>query len=174
MRTDRYILAVMVTALLVGTLVFTDPGITGYVPTELQSQSLDIDVFESQRFQLKALEGLSLSSLSISGTVEGPGLVKIYLTNNKERLLVYSNLRKQGSSMEQITGMYQLELVPQRTLATIESVPEGYTTEQGVVSSQCIDTCVINEDLFDGSEWFLDIVIEPGTSLHISQLHFAR
>lgn len=172
METDRYILALVVTGVLVGALFFTDAGITGYVPTAIQSQSLDITVSESQRFALKSLDEVKFSSLAVSGSIEGSGLVNIYLTDDKHRLLVHSNKRKRGSSMEQITGLMTLDIEPGPRLNTIESLPEGYETESGPFVSMCRETCVLDEGMFEGPV-FLDVVVEPGTVVSISEIHFA-
>src|SRR3972149_5850947 len=105
MESHRLVLSVVVFTIIVVTLFLGKPSITGFVPTETYTQSLDIDVFESQRFILSSESGelLKLSSFSMAGSVDGGGLVNVYLTDGVKKWLVYSNKRKKGSSMEQIT-----------------------------------------------------------------------
>lgn len=171
MEADRLILAVAVVAVLVGTLMFSNPSITGYVPTAVQSQSLNLEVEESQRFVIEAPSGIS--SFAISGSVEGRGLVNVYLASGEAKWLVYSNKRKAGSSMERITGMSYLDITPGEKLDEIESVPSGYGTVEGSFVHQCLETCVLDESLLNEKTLYLDVVVEPGAALHISEIHFA-
>jgi len=176
MESHRLVLGVIVFGIIFATLVFSRPSITGFVPTETFSQQLDIDVFESQRFVLSSDSGaLKLSALSVSGDVSGSGLVNVYLSDGTAKWLVFSNKKKQGSSMEHITGfaVSELDIAPGEKLDRIESLPDGYSAQSGSFSNECWDTCVLDEGMFDKRELYLDIIIEPGTSLHVSEIRFS-
>ncbi len=178
METHRLILTVFVFSAIIGTLVFSEPSITGFVPSELYSQSLDIDVLESQRFTLTSgdASALDLTSFLLSGVVEGPGLVNVYLSDGKSRWLVFSNRKKEGSSsMAHITGMAvaDLDIIPGEKLKVIESLPKGYIAESGVFNHGCMETCVMAEGLITKAHLYLDVIIEPGTALHISEFSFS-
>ena len=176
METHRLALGIVVMTVIVITLFLGKPSITGFVPTETYTQSLNIDVSESQRFVLSSESGelLKLSSFLIAGSVDGNGLVNVYLTDGDRKWLVFSNKRKVGSSMEQITGMAvsDLNIEPGERLNVIESLPSGYQTRSGAFQNECLETCVLDEEIFNKSSLFLDVIIEPGTSLHISEIRF--
>ena len=176
MESHRLLLLVMVVVAIVAALFLSKPSITGFVPTETHVQSLNIDADESQRFILRPTDQktLKLSALSLSGSVSGTGLVNIYLSDGTNKWLIFSNKRKQGSSMEQITGLavQELEIEPGQRLDTIESLPDGYSTEAGVFNNQCVETCILDEGMFNKPQLYLDVVIEPGTRLHVSSIRF--
>lgn len=171
MESHRLLLGIVVVSILVLALALGKPSITGFVPTEIVSQQLDIDVFESQRFVLSSDSVLSLSTFAISGSSSG-GLVNVYLTDGISRWLVFSNRQKESSSMTQITGMVtgEFDIEPGEMLNSIESLPDGYTVRSGVFSSECVETCIMS---FSANPAYLDVVMEPGASLHISEIRFA-
>jgi len=176
MESQRLLLGVIVFGIIFATLFIGNPSITGFVPTETFSQELDIDVFESQRFTLTPSSGsLRLSSLSLAGSVSGFGLVNVYLSDGAKRWLVFSNKKKPGSSMEQITGLAvgELDLVPGEKLNEIQTLPSGYITESGSFSNECLETCILDEALLDKPMLYLDVILEPGTSLHVSGISFS-
>ncbi len=176
MESHRLLLGVMVVGAIIVTLFFSKPSITGFVPTETHIQQLSIDASESQQFILRPVSGaLKLSSLALSGIVSGTGLVNVYLSDGTARFLVFSNKKKQGSSMEQITGLAvrELEIEPGEKIDRIESVPDGYETEAGVFNNQCVETCILDENMFNKQQLYLDVIIEPGTHLHISGIRFS-
>ena len=168
------LLGVIVFGIIFFTLLFSKPNITGFVPAEVFSQRLDIDVQSSQRFVLTADEGvLKLSSLSLSGSVIGDGLVNVYLSDGTAKWLVFSNKRRQGSSLEHITGLVALDIAPAEKINKIESLPPGYVAQSGVFNNECVETCVLDSSLFSRPVLFMDVIVEPGTSLHISELRFS-
>lgn len=175
MEKHRIVLATIVLGVVVAALLVGKPSITGFVPTETYSQELNIDVFESQRFTLSAGEVLRLSSLSVSGEVKGSGLVNLYLSDGSNRWLVYSNKKKPGSDMEIITGMAvrELDISSGPKIDRIESLPAGYKAVAGAFKDECVETCVLDDSLFDSSSAYLDVVLEPGTALHISNIRFS-
>jgi len=176
MESHRLILGIVVMSAILVVLFGSNPSITGFVPTDIQTQQLDIDVFDSQRFVISSDDDiLTLSSLSISGSVVGSGLVNIYLSDGQAQLLVYTNMRRRGSSMAHITGLAvnDLNIQPGEKLGTIESLPDNYQTRSGPFNNECYETCFLENGLFSQNELYLDVVIDPGTSLHISSIGFS-
>jgi hypothetical protein len=177
MESHRLVLSVVVLTVIIAALFLGKPSITGFVSTETYTQPLDIDVFESQRFVLSSQSGdlLKLSSFSIAGTVTGNGVVNVYLTDGVRKWLVFANRRKAGSSMEQITGMAvsELNIEPSEKLNRIETLPEGYEARSGAFQNECLETCVLDEEMFNKPELYLDVIIEPGTSLYISEIRYS-
>lgn len=172
MESHRLILGVVVVGIIFAALLIGRPSITGFVPTETYSQELDIHVVESQRFILTS--DLKISSLALSGSVQGSGLVNVYLSGTY-KWLVYSNKKKERSSMEQITGMavQELDISPGEKLNVIETLPLGYKTDSGAFQNECIETCLFSEDLTNRAALYLDVIVEPGTNLHISGIRFS-
>lgn len=174
MESHRLILGVVVVGVIFAALVIGKPSITGFVPTETYSQELSIDVLESQRFTLTS-PNLKISSLALSGSIQGSGLVNVYLSGGAHKWLVYSNKKKESSSMEQITGMavQELDIAPGEKLNIIETLPAGYKTDSGAFQNECVETCLLSEDLMNRDSLYLDVIIEPGTNLHISGIRFS-
>lgn len=175
MESQRLLLGVIVFGIIFFTLLFSKPNITGFVPAETFSQKLNIDVLSSQRFVLSSEDVLSLSSLSMSGAVSGSGLVNVYLADGSAKWLVFSNKKKKSSSLEHITGLAvgDLNIAPGEKLNRIESLPDGYITRDGSFSNECVETCVLDPGLFSTSSLFLDVIVEPGTSFHVSEIRFS-
>lgn len=169
MDATRLFVTLLVCGVLVTSLIVSDSGITGFVPTDRFSQNVDLEISSSQRYVLKT-EGI-LSSLLISGEVVGPGLVNIYLSNGDDELLVYSNKRKISSAMQSITGLAALEIEPQGRLDRIDSLPGEYVTINGAFESQCSQTCSISGL---SGPFYLDIVVDPGTTVKISKIVFSQ
>lgn len=170
MDTTRLFVTLLVCGVLVTSLLVSDSGITGFVPTDTISQNVDLTVSSSQRYSLKSDTDL-LTSLSISGEVVGSGLVNVYLSNGDDELLVYSNKRKISSAMQSITGLAALEIEPQGRLDRIDSLPGEYVTINGAFESQCSQTCSISGL---SGPFYLDIVVDPGTTVKISKIVFSQ
>ncbi len=169
MDATRLFVTLLVCGVLVTSLIVSDSGITGFVPTDRFSQNVDLEISSSQRYSLKT-EGI-LSSLLISGEVIGSGLVNVYLSNGDDELLVYSNKRKISSAMQSITGLAALEIEPQGRLDRIDSLPGEYVTVNGAFESQCAQTCSISGL---SGPFYLDIVVDPGTAVKISKIVFSQ
>jgi len=174
MESHRIILSILVIGAIVAVLINNKPTITGYVPTTVYLQELNISVSESQRFILTPKNSETLSSLSVSGAISGNGLASIYLSDGKNELLVYSNKKKQTPSIEHITGLAASDLIiqPGQKLDRIDSLPDQYTAEPGGFTNQCLETCMIAQNTFTNQNLYLDIIVEPGTQLNLSQLLF--
>lgn len=174
MENHRLLLAAIVFVSIIAVLLFSKPSITGFVPTATYSQGIDLKVDTSQRFVLKSPTGqpLGIASLALSGVVKGNGLVNIYLSDGKTKLLAYSNRQKTQSAMQHITGLAvaNVLVVPGEKLDLIETVPDGYKTASGGFQNECIETCLLDINL--GAQAYLDVIVEPGTSVDLTELRF--
>ncbi|MEM3154604.1 MAG: hypothetical protein QW165_03520 [Candidatus Woesearchaeota archaeon] len=177
MESHRVLLTVIVLGAISMALLFGRPSITGFVPTETYAQEIELHISESQRFVLSAPtnEPLRLFSFALSGTVAGSGLANVYLSDGNIRRLVYSNRKKPGSAMEIITGMAvsELNIEAGGRIDRIETLPAGYTTVGGAFANECVETCVLDSSAFTGTVLYLDVIVEPGTTLHISGIRFS-
>jgi len=174
METDRFILTFAVVIAIIIVLTLGRPTITGYVPTQTYSQNLDLEISESQRFIVGTSTELKLSSLALSGWVNGEGLVKAYLSDGQQRWLVFTNSKKASTSMQHITGFTVTELVlrPDKKLDAYETVQRGYVAEAGNFNDACVETCILDEQLINQQTLYLEFIIEPGSSMHISEITF--
>jgi hypothetical protein len=170
MDATRLFVTLLVCGVLVTSLLVADSGITGFVPTDTISQNVDLVISSSQRYSLKS-DSEILTSLLISGEVIGDGLVNVYLSNGRSELLVYSNKQKISSSMHHITGLAALEIEPQGRLDRIDSLPGDYVSVGGAFESQCSQTCVISGL---SGPFYLDFIVDPGTTLKISKIVFSQ
>lgn len=172
---DRHttLLSVIILGVFVLTLALSQPGITGYVPTSTFSQSLDIRVSESQRFNLGLDQGVGLTSISLSGQVTGQGLVNVYLNDGSERKLIYTNRRRKGSSMEVITGLAHgsLTIKPGEKINENPKLPDNYVTVEGGFVNSCVETCVLEAS--NNNKLSLDVLIDEDTTLDIRKITFS-
>ncbi len=178
MERKRVVMAIIVVIILIGVLFFNDPSITGYVPTTTYSENVDIDVVKSQELYIQSKDGLpmSITSLLLTGEVTGEGLVNVYLKDPREhKLLVFSNKEKKGSALETITGMavHEINVIPGKTINKIETVSERYNKIPGKFINQCKETCSLDPKIFVSNQFVLEVIIEPGTTLHILGIKFS-
>jgi len=175
MHFNRTILGVIVVLALMATLMLTGPSITGYVATETFSKPLNIQITESQRYFVESDADIALSALALSGTVEGDGLVNVYLTDKEEnRLLVFSNKAKSATAMTHITGLaiVDVKLTAGKKLDIIESLDDAFVTTSGSFVNQCEQTCLLDPSKFNGNKFTLDFVVEPGTEFTITNVRY--
>jgi len=183
-------LAIALIAVFAMTLYFSKPGITGFVSTESHYQALDLDVDHSGTYVLKSSTGapITLTSFSLSGSVQGTGTANVYLNNGKgTKLKIWSNTKPKSSGLGEITGVSNkitgavvkegeptpasiLEVVPGKQLYEYEDIPEGYTPVSGPFKQECLETCLLPEDLFTNAQYELIVKLEPGTTLLIEEL----
>lgn len=173
MQHHSILLSVILLVVFVLTLAMSQPSITGYVPTKILSQSLDLTVRESQRYWLTMAKPMELTSIAISGKVKGNGLVNIYLNDGEKRKLIYTNIRRKGGSMESITGMTTSDLVlkPGERLHEKNELPKGFVTFEGSFANSCFETCVL--DLPTKERLSLDVIVDEDTEVKITELSFS-
>ncbi|MBW2966582.1 hypothetical protein KY342_05750 [Candidatus Woesearchaeota archaeon] len=189
-RLKKIQLFIGVSLLLVSvTLLFKNPGITGYFSADFRSQTLDITIDKSQSYLLfsNLLETVYVSSLRISGEIIGDGAVQIFIEDNGQRFLIFNNVRKKEQGLPSVTGMAvasrkiqedaeeNLEalflLEPLDTLVWEEvsfSEKEEFLT--GPFNNKCVDTCFIEMSLSSQESYKLIFMVQPGTKLKISKI----
>ncbi len=171
MENHTLLLSVIILGVFVLTLAASQPSITGYVPTKTYSQNLDLNVNQSQRFFLESPE--IITSISLSGRVEGKGLVNVYLFDGVKRHMIYSNKRKKTSSMDKITGLATSDIIvePGQNLPDKEKLPAEFITIEGPFENACFETCVLA--LNNPSMLSLDVILDDDTKLYVSQITFS-
>ena len=176
MQTHPLLLSLAVVFLMITVLFTSSPNITGFVPTSMNRQELDLTLTESKRFALSSDQGtLKIGSFSASGSIKGTGLVNIYLSDGKTSFLVYTNQKKTSSALSQITGLAQSELIvsPGELLQKVDELPQGYQTESGAFTNVCIETCNMLPELYNKQTLYLDAVITQPALVHISEITFS-
>jgi len=176
-------LALMVVFILAGFLVAPHikmgngaPLITGFVSSELKTQELNLVITESQNYQIFTPESVNLSSLRLSGYVDGEGQAKAYLKTANGNILIYSNIVKKTANKNLITGMataidQEIVMVPEKTVGfNRETIAEGYELVSGPFYDTCLDSCFISEEFSKDNPLTLVFEVEPGTVLKITKL----
>ena len=152
------------------------PLITGFVSSEMKTQDLNLVITESQSYKIFTPEPVDLSSLRLSGVVEGAGQAKAYLQTANGNILVYSNIVKKTTNKNLITGMaaaidQQIVLVPEKTASfNRETIAEGYELASGPFYDTCLDSCFISEEFSKDNPLTLVFEVESGTVLKITKL----
>jgi hypothetical protein len=185
-------LFVAVCLLLVGMLTFFSyPGITGHVPTDLSTQKVDFMIDKSQILEMTttSAEPFYITSLLISGEVEGDGVVEVYLDNGQgQQLLVFSNIRDKAKGLKGMTGIttHAVNVAEEEKTGTkLMLTPAGFTEqspaanlteEQEVFNSGfeggCVDTCFIEMEMAKELGYNLIFKIESGTKLHLTKIQY--
>ena len=173
MQKERVVLSILVMAIF-AVVLLQEPSTTGFVPTKSFTQGLNIEVSQSQRFRLSSGEPLQFTSLLVSGEIKGRGLASVYLVAGGHRWLVYSNKQKQGRGVSPITGFATSELIvePKEIIEVEEKLPPGYSGFEGQFSNECAQTCILDSNLLKGTEAWLEMIVEEGTTLKISDIIF--
>ncbi len=172
-------------------LMFNNPGITGHFSADFKTQTLDIRMDQSQSYSIAtdSSDSIYLSSLRLSGNIQGYGSVKIYIEDRGQRFLIYDNARKKEQGLPAVTGMavayaaedQPVESLPEEKFLMIDflenirwegritlAADEEYT--MGVFNNKCADTCFIEMPLSSKERYKLIFMIEPGTVLDISKM----
>lgn len=166
---------------------FPKAGITGFVSVETKKQRIDLTIANSQSYILttNSEEPFYLTSLKVSGEVIGKGLVKAYITNQDQKILIYSNTVKKEQGLDTITGMNKItgnvvgtdseteELIIEH-LENIEAelgeIAEDERLFTGGFENQCIDSCFIEMLLNKDTAYQLLFHVEEGTILKINEV----
>jgi hypothetical protein len=105
-------------------LFFSKPAVTGHVSAVYSIKDMEVIVMKDQVYNLASKDGnpLALDSVMMSGKVVGNGSVKVYIRDNGNRYLVYSNEEKK-SSLSAITGYMIKETGQPQITDNIDFVP---------------------------------------------------
>jgi len=198
----KFELIVVISVLLVSaTLIFKNPGITGFVSVDSISQVVDIKMTQSQSYILKTntTNEITITSFRLSGIVTGLGGVEIFIEDETQNVLIYKNIEeKEDLPLLAITGMVirdqeapqsfeqqenvnnseilesvALELVPSRFL---KYIPIPLASKQGFTDGsfdkKCMQSCFIEMPLSSEKTYELVFNIEPDTILEINKITF--
>lgn len=177
----QFLFAVVI--LLAITVTFLKPDITGFVPTEVYGKNLNLMIDENSILTLDSAVPVSMHSLTVSGFVEGTGIIEIYLENvNGLKYLVYTNVREE-KGLTSITGLAtqapSSEPLEGSLSIHLEELGQYYNSGQGGVGAegnfahQCLETCFLNPSEFVGREFKVYIFVEEGTSLNLNSLTYS-
>ena len=170
-------------------LALFHPSITGYVPSDLFKQTLNFTLDKSQALNLKADgQPVYISSLSLSGDVKGDGDVAIYLNNKLgEKVLVYTNVGQTNARPNLITGAAIGSKLTGGGIGA-DSIPDGSilidygrelpwpgdmgSSAPGSFVNTCVESCYLNPEQFTQSEFELQVFVEPGTTVKITEIFY--
>ncbi len=166
-------------------LFFTSPNITGLVSSEVFKQGFDVQIDQSTKYSLHVPEGLTLQSLSLSGSTEGTGAAYLFLeTGNHKRRLIYTNVHNiNQKALSQITGTAVADVKPEAeskgqlvvsSAARIEEEPavsKGNVAVQGVFTDACVETCLLPAGV-QSDELALVALIDKGTVLILKDIKY--
>ena len=192
MVSGKHVQISIVALLLVGVLSYSifQPSITGYVSVNINRQILDLEMNESRNFMLTGdnVEPFTISSLKLSGYVEGEGQVKIYIdTGTGQRLLIYDNIEQsvqEGDGLALITSRaieeieneenpYWLVINPINILLEKEIfdvLEENEFLGKGDFVDACEETCVIGMKMSRDNAYRLVFLVEEGVILKINEI----
>jgi hypothetical protein len=164
----------LVVALLVFVIFLAKPNITGYVSSKVYTQVLNLNVDSSQEYFLEQTN-VTISSLMMSGEVNGIGKVKVYIDDDSgNKLLIYSNAMKAkpNSITALTTAPGMLTLLEGSKIASEMQKEEGANIETGKFADACIDTCTLPAIFAVQKKYKLTFLVEPGTSLKITSISY--
>ena len=192
MEKVRKIEIVLAVATLFALLAFIRPIGTGLLAqTQVHAQNLNLVIDSSEELRLSSLTGenIRLVSMSVSGKVEGEGMVAVYLDD----VIVYSNVRKKpGFGI--ITGLPVIPPIATGVIGDIEAAPiakalfsversqieysesaaaaEGdFTTGEKSFANRCVESCNLAPS--EGSPTYtMRVYVEPGTQLLLGRLRY--
>lgn len=181
-------------AVVIGASLF-NPNITGYVPANIFTQNLNIDINESQDFLLTSdsKSPFIVTSLRISGNISGNGVVKVYLDAGKgQTALIYENIQKkrENKGFTPVTGRpieshddqaesekdeknITLVIKPLKNPLKKEELDysaNGSKTIKGDFVNKCLETCAIYMQLSKDTVYRLAVLVEEGTTLRIDSI----
>ncbi len=154
--------------------------VTGFVSSDVITENLDLLIEQSQDYNLDTIDSFRLTSLRLTGSVEGEGVVKIFLEDSiGGRSLVYTNVREKKNG-NLITGMVvadpkavSIGLNPGEIKTPIsEAVGENEEIIGEVFYNECMDTCFMSIDFSPENSNKLVFQLSQGTKLRINKLSY--
>lgn len=179
-RFSKFEFAIVLVFVLLVLLIPSKPDIIGFSDVQVHRQDIALAIDKSKSFTILPKEPVSITSLSVSGEVLGPGAVNVYLVNDQgDKLRVFSNERKNRNL---ITGFFGEDAGSQNSISSSDpvleikesGVLEGFEsrddTSPGKFSFACQDSCDLKNA--DSSSYELVAYVEPGTILIINELDY--
>jgi len=181
-RFSKFEFAIVLVFVLLVLLIPSKPDIIGFSDVQVHRQNIALTVDQSKSFSILPNGPVSITSLSVSGEVLGPGAVNVYLVNDQgAKLRVFSNEKKNRNL---ITGFFGDEIIAgsQNSISSSDPVLEikesavldGFesidSSSPGAFSFACQDSCDLKNS--DSSSYELVAYVEPGTTLIINELDY--
>ncbi|MFH1649518.1 MAG: hypothetical protein ABIA93_03140 [Candidatus Woesearchaeota archaeon] len=187
----KRILIAAIGVIVLFSFVVTRPAtITGYFTIDTYQQKINLEGDGSATYTIK--DPVKLNSLRLSGRVDGPGEVRIYLQQGLERKLVYTNTVPgstskitglatgvsdglTGEDVQEQQGQDQQILKFEQTLPILPPIerpgPPAQPKEPYGFRNECKDTCFLSPN--PGTEYQVLIQTEPGTRVQITSAKFS-
>lgn len=178
-RFSRFEFVIVVVFILLVLLIPDNPAIIGFSDVSVHKQSVNLAIDNSMSFILETKNPVTITSLSVSGEVLGPGSASVYLIDKDgNRHKVFSNGQK---GMSLITGFYGEESKLANTVeikepileikkgSLIDIVEPVKNAVPGEFISACSDTCSLKSD---SNSFELVAYVEPGTILIINEIDY--
>jgi len=157
--------------------------ITGFGSSDVFSQKVDVNIDQSQEYYLSAEEEFTLTSLRLSGVVEGLGLVQIVLEDaGGETFLIYQNVKKKQKG-NLITGYavsgdvekneaVEFTITPGEHLSAkpTAQLSENQELVSGAFYQECVETCFLSSSTSAENQHTIIFYLEEGTQLKLNQL----
>lgn len=168
----------LMVGILTGALYFSRSTITGnVVVNDIQRVPVNINIDQSQSYVVSLPDKtvLDLHSFSVTGEIQGKGLVKIYLDNGAGiKRLVYSN--EKGIIQSSLKANVFTSFKAESAKLSVEKysnydylAPEQVEVSAGNFRDICIETCSFDRN-FDSQRYELIVYVEKGTSLKIEEI----
>jgi len=181
-----------ISLLMISTLMlFKSPGITGHFSADFRSQILDMEIKESQTYSIStnSPDPIYITSLRLSGNIQGYGSVEIYIEDEGQKFLIYKNIKEKEEGLTSITGMAVAQAAEPNSskknekLLLIEplenikwnnrlTLSENQEFAMGIFSNKCEDTCHIEMPVSSNEKYKLVFMIEPGTTVNINKITY--
>jgi len=171
----------LMVGILTATLYFSKSTITGnVVVNDIQRVpvNINIDKSHSKVISLPDKTTWPLNYFSVTGDIKGAGLVKIYLDNGAGiKRLVYSNEKGLIQSSLKSNVFTSLKSEAKLFIDTYSSydylAPEQVEVSSGSFRDVCIETCSLENNLFNSPRYELIFYVEKGTDLKIDEILYS-
>lgn len=147
-------------------------GVTGFVPADVISQPLNIDVTRSQEYSLSTSDSFTLTSLRLSGSVEGSGIAQIFLIDGEKKYLIYNNIKEKEVNKNLVTGQ-AIDINPDAYVATPSAkLQDNQETVFGSFYEECGETCFIKLPFSQNKIYRIAFYVDENTAMKISELTY--
>ena len=150
----------------------------GWSSSDVITEDLNILVEQSQEYIMETEDDFILTSLRLTGSIVGEGVVKIfYVDSSGGSYLVYTNVKEKKSG-NLITGMavadpVSIGLKPSTEGSPISnSIGENQEISSDIFYNECVDTCFMSSTFNSEASNKLVFQLGEGVSLKINQLSY--
>jgi len=166
----------------IGRLGNTTKGnlITAFVSSDIFTQNVDIEIDRSQSYYLSSEPEFKLTSLRLTGVVEGSGIVRILIEDSEgKQLLIYTNI-KDKNPRNLITGYAvaegNLAISPSKeALSPLnEQLPEDKIAVSGQFYNECVESCFMSAIISPQGNAKLIFQLEEGAKVKLTGLSYTN